>query len=118
VVGYMGMPRRYHYYYFAPEFQVYNILSTAGASVLAIGFALPVFYLTSSIRKGVKAGANPWGAHGLEWEIPSPPPTTNFDRIPIVTDDVYDYESDARRANIEMIESRTPEQLASTKETH
>ncbi|MBS1720667.1 MAG: cbb3-type cytochrome c oxidase subunit I [Armatimonadetes bacterium] len=118
VVGYMGMPRRYHYYYFAPEFQVYNILSTAGASVLAVGFALPVFYLTSSIRKGVKAGANPWGAHGLEWEIPSPPPTANFDRIPIVTDDVYDYESDARRPNIEMIESRTPEQLASTKETH
>jgi cytochrome c oxidase subunit 1 len=118
VVGYMGMPRRYHYYYFAPEFQVYNILSTAGASVLAVGFALPVFYLTSSIRKGEKAGANPWGAHGLEWEIPSPPPTANFDRIPIVTDDVYDYESDARRPNIEMIESRTPEQLASTKETH
>lgn len=96
IVGYMGMPRRYHYYYFAPEFQIYHILSTAGASVLAVGLTMPAFYLTASLIKGKKAGPNPWGAHGLEWQTASPPITTNFETVPIVTDDVYDYEGEHR----------------------
>ena len=39
ILGYLGMPRRYHAY--PPEFQVLNVLSTAGASILAIGYLLP-----------------------------------------------------------------------------
>ena len=89
ILGYLGMPRRYHVY--PPEFQVLNVLSTAGASVLAVGYALPMIYLAWSLKYGARAPANPWGAKGLEWETPSPPPTDNFIETPIVTDATYDY---------------------------
>jgi cytochrome c oxidase subunit 1 len=89
LVGYVGMPRRYHAY--APEFQVLNVLSTAGATVLAAGYVLPMIYLLWSLKFGRKAGANPWGAVGLEWATTSPPPKENFHETPVVTWDAYDY---------------------------
>jgi len=92
VLGYIGMPRRYHVY--PPEFQVLNVMSTAGASILAVGYLLPLTYLIWSLRYGAVAGRNPWGARGLEWQTPSPPPTENFERTPIVTEDAYAYEKD------------------------
>src|SRR2546425_9435305 len=90
VLGYLGMPRRYHAY--APEFQVLNVMSTAGASILAVGYALPLFYLIWSLRYGKIAGNNPFGAAGLEWQTTSPPPTFNFDKTPTVIDEAYAYE--------------------------
>jgi len=90
VLGYMGMPRRYHAY--PPEFQVLNVMSTAGASVLAVGYVLPMIYFVWSMRYGEDAGPNPWNAVGLEWMTPSPPPTYNFEETPIVTWEAYDYE--------------------------
>jgi cytochrome c oxidase subunit I len=89
VVGYLGMPRRYHHY--APEFQVHNVMSTAGASILGAGYFLPLAYLLWSLVYGKDAGANPWGATGLEWQTPSPPPTENFEATPTVTRPPYDY---------------------------
>ncbi|HEY0160329.1 MAG TPA: cytochrome c oxidase subunit I [Thermoanaerobaculia bacterium] len=89
LVGYVGMPRRYHAY--APEFQVLNVLSTAGATVLAAGYLLPMIYLAWSLKFGRRAGANPWGAAGLEWATSSPPPKENFHETPAVTWDAYDY---------------------------
>ncbi|MCU0251357.1 MAG: cytochrome c oxidase subunit I [Vicinamibacterales bacterium] len=89
IVGYLGMPRRYHAY--PPEFQLWNILSSAGAVMLAVGYAMPTFYLLYSLVKGKPAPANPWGAKGLEWETPSPPPTHNFDTTPVVTEPPYNY---------------------------
>ncbi|HVO32453.1 MAG TPA: cbb3-type cytochrome c oxidase subunit I, partial [Elusimicrobiota bacterium] len=89
ILGYLGMPRRYHVY--PPEFQVFNVMSTAGASVLGVGYALPLIYLIWSLRYGAKAGPNPWNATGLEWKTPSPPPTENFDYTPVVTEEAYDY---------------------------
>jgi len=89
VVGYLGMPRRYHHY--APEFQIYNVLSTAGASILLVGYVLPLIYLLWAMRYGPAAGPNPWRATGLEWQTPSPPPTHNFEHIPIVARGPYDY---------------------------
>lgn len=89
IMGYMGMPRRYHLY--PPEFQVYHILSTAGSTILALGYVMPLFYLLWSLRKGKDAPANPWGAKGLEWTVPSPPPTENFLVPPVVTEEAYDY---------------------------
>jgi cytochrome c oxidase subunit 1 len=89
VLGYLGMPRRYHAY--PAEFQVLNVMSSAGASILLLGYALPAFYLTFSLFKGAKAPANPWGAKGLEWTVPSPPPTFNFDEDPVVNEPAYDY---------------------------
>ena len=91
IVGYLGMPRRYWQY--PAEFQVWNVLSTAGASVLAIGFLLPGCYLLWSLKYGKVAGPNPWGALGLEWTIPSPPPTENFDGVPVVKGEPYDYQT-------------------------
>jgi len=89
ILGYMGMPRRYHTY--PPEFQVLNVMSSAGATVLGLGYALPLFYLLWSLKFGKKAGKNPWGAVGLEWETTSPPPTGNFDHAVVVTHEAYDY---------------------------
>ena len=92
ILGYMGMPRRYHAY---PTddvtWQVLNVLSSAGASILALGFLLPAIYLTWSWLRGPLASANPWGAKGLEWEAPSPPPVENFPVTPIVTTPAYSY---------------------------
>jgi cytochrome c oxidase subunit 1 len=91
IVGYLGMPRRYWQY--PPEFQVYNVLSTAGASILAVGYLLPMVYLLWSLRYGKPAPDNPWQATGLEWKTPSPPPTFNFDETPVVTWEAYEYET-------------------------
>jgi cytochrome c oxidase subunit 1 len=89
ILGYMGMPRRYHVY--PPEFQVFNVLSSAGASFLGLGFLLPLCYLTWSLKFGKKAGRNPWGASSLDWKTDSPPITSNFEVTPVVTVEAYDY---------------------------
>jgi cytochrome c oxidase subunit I len=89
ILGYLGMPRRYYAY--PPEFQVLNVLSTAGASILAVGYLLPLCYLLWSLWWGKPAGSNPYLATGLEWQTPSPPPVDNFEETPIVTSDPYDY---------------------------
>lgn len=91
MLGYLGMPRRYHAY--PEEFQVLNVLSTAGASILAVGYLMPMIYLVWSFRYGPVVGANPWRATGLEWRTASPPPLHNFDETPVVTWDAYDYRS-------------------------
>ncbi len=111
IMGFQGMPRRYHYY--PEEFQFYHIMSTAGASVLGLAFIIPGAYLTYSLLRGPKAGPNPWGAHGLEWETTSPPITLNFPTIPIVRDEVYDYapvdEAEQELATDAIIYPATPE---------
>jgi cytochrome c oxidase subunit 1 len=89
ILGYLGMPRRYHFY--PPEFQALNVLSTSGASILAIGYLLPALYLIWSLRHGAIAGNNPWQATGLEWQTQSPPLTENFAEIPIMDHEAYDY---------------------------
>ena len=90
LVGWLGMPRRYHSYH--PDFQVLNVMSTIGASILGLGFLIPVFYLGWSLFYGKDAGSNPWGARGLEWEVcTSPPDPHNFHEIPVVTKEAYAY---------------------------
>jgi cytochrome c oxidase subunit 1 len=89
VLGYLGMPRRYYSY--PPELQVLNVLSTAGATILAVGYLLPLAYLTWSMRYGKIAGPNPWPATGLEWHTASPPPQENFHVTPEVTWEPYDF---------------------------
>lgn len=89
VMGYLGMPRRYQVY--PEEFQFYHILSSAGASILGVGYLLPVIYFLWSLKYGPRAPANPWSATGLEWTTPSPPPTHNFLQTPVVTEDAYQY---------------------------
>jgi cytochrome c oxidase subunit I len=93
IVGYLGMPRRYHAY--APEFQIYNVLSTAGASILGVGYLLPIIYFAWSIKYGKKAPENPWNATGLEWQTLSPPPKHNFENLPVVDTEPYQYSPEA-----------------------
>src|SRR5271169_637462 len=90
ILGYVGMPRRYWQY--PPEFQTLNVLSTAGASILAAGYLLPMIYFVWSLRYGAIVDANPWAAAGLEWKTTSPPPTFNFDETPVVTWEAYNYD--------------------------
>jgi cytochrome c oxidase subunit 1 len=92
ILGYLGMPRRYWDYSHMPEWQALNVLSTAGASILAVGYLLPMVYLFWSLRYGKPAGDNPWAATGLEWQTSSPPPTFNFDETPVVTQEAYEYD--------------------------
>ena len=89
LLGYLGMPRRYHFY--PDEFQVLNVMSSAGASILGLGYLIPLVYLTWSMRYGPAAGPNPWGAKGLEWETSSPLPTDNFAATRVVTEEAYAY---------------------------
>jgi cytochrome c oxidase subunit I len=96
ILGYLGMPRRYHFY--PPEFQMLNVMSTAGASILAVGYVLPLVYLLASLRWGKLAGPNPWDATGLEWQTSSPPPKDNFIETPMVIGPPYDYVGRAHRS--------------------
>jgi cytochrome c oxidase subunit I len=89
LLGYLGMPRRYHAY--PPEFQIFHVLSTAGASILGVAYAMPLVYFLWSLKRGRVAGPNPWRATGLEWQTPSPPPQHNFETTPLVTDKPYAY---------------------------
>ena len=91
ILGYLGMPRRYHTY--PQEFQALNVLSTAGASILAVGYLMPLFYFAWSYFRGRPAGANPWDATGLEWQTDSPAPEHNFEETPVVTTGPYAYDA-------------------------
>ena len=91
-LGYMGMPRRYHVY--PPEFQVLNVLSSAGASILGVGYVIAFCYLVYSLKFGEKAPPNPWGATTLEWQTSSPPISENFEVTPVVTQEAYTYTSE------------------------
>jgi cytochrome c oxidase subunit 1 len=91
LVGYLGMPRRYHAY--PDEFQVLNVMSSGGTAVLGLGYFLPLVYLIGSLWYGKVAPANPWGAAGLEWQAASPPPTENFATQPVVREEAYAYDT-------------------------
>jgi cytochrome c oxidase subunit 1 len=84
------MPRRSYTY--PVDWQVWNVLSSAGASILAIAYTLPLLYLGWSLIWGKRAPINPWRATGLEWITSSPPPKHNFPRTPIVTREPYRYD--------------------------
>ncbi|MDK4702192.1 cbb3-type cytochrome c oxidase subunit I [Rhizobium sp. CNPSo 4062] len=98
LLGYLGMPRRYHVY--PPEFQVLNVISTGGAAVLGVAYVMPLIYLIYSMHCGKPAPNNPWDATGLEWTTPSPPPKHNFEALPVVDRPPYDYEIEMRDEHV------------------
>jgi cytochrome c oxidase subunit 1 len=90
LLGNMGMPRRYYAY--LPQFQAWNVASTAGASLLAFGFLIILIYLGIALRYGKAAGRNPWGSRGFEWDTASPPLTENFEVTPVITHRPHEYQ--------------------------
>ena len=109
ILGYQGMPRRYAAY--PEEFQVLNVFSTAGATVLGVGMTLPVIYLTYSLFFGPKADKNPWMLSGLEWRTTSPPPTLNFKEPPVVTWDAYSF---GEESGLDLEEARRKARVSPT----
>ncbi|HYV24898.1 MAG TPA: cbb3-type cytochrome c oxidase subunit I [Pyrinomonadaceae bacterium] len=109
VLGYMGMPRRYHTYPVElPSWQVLHVLSTAGASILGFGLMIPLIYLVWSMRYGRIAEANPWNLPGLEWQTASPPPTENFLTTPIVTHEAYEFAPPEHKEVVGKFERQAP----------
>jgi cytochrome c oxidase subunit I len=107
IMGWFGMPRRYHHY--DPVFQIWHVMSTGGAMVLALAYIMPLIYLTWSILYGERASGNPWQATGLEWQTPSPPPKENFEHTPEVTSDPYCYHPVGEPGEAEMAAPHQPQ---------
>ncbi|MBU1248013.1 MAG: cbb3-type cytochrome c oxidase subunit I, partial [Proteobacteria bacterium] len=89
LLGLQGMPRRYYDY--LPQFTNLQVASTVGSWVTLIGLVLMFSNLARGWKHGQKVGDNPWEAATLEWTLPSPPPTNNFDQEPVVTHGPYDF---------------------------
>jgi cytochrome c oxidase subunit 1 len=88
-MGYRGMPRRYYDY--LPQFHTEHLLSTIGSWILVVGLIIMLVNLVYALKKGAKAGANPWRGTTLEWQIQSPPMAENFEEIPRVEHGPYEY---------------------------
>lgn len=90
ILGLQGMPRRYFQY--LPRFHTNHVISTVGSWILAVGLILMFGNFIQSIFKGKKAPMNPWGGKTLEWQIPSPPPAENFEKVPVIEHGPYKYD--------------------------
>jgi cytochrome c oxidase subunit 1 len=85
MLGLLGMPRRIYTYNHHGLWEAYNLVSTIGSGVMAIGLLVFVFNIVQTSRKGLRAVNDPWLADTLEWYSTSPPPPHNFDHLPYVT---------------------------------
>lgn len=84
VLGMLGMPRRVFTYPDLPWYSALNMISTCGAFVMGISMLLLIYIIYKSLRKGKKAGKDPWDGFTLEWLTNSPPQLKNFDEVQVV----------------------------------
>jgi cytochrome c oxidase subunit 1 len=84
LLGYEGMQRRVADYKDVADLELLNIISTAGAAVIALSVLVFIANLWVSWRRPAPAGSDPWEGHTLEWWTTSPPPRHNFDSLPDV----------------------------------
>jgi cytochrome c oxidase subunit 1 len=84
IVGLEGMPRRIPTYPEGMGWDLWNMVETIGAFIIALSFAVFLFNVVRTRRRGEEAVGDPWDARTLEWSIPSPPPDYNFAEIPLV----------------------------------
>jgi cytochrome c oxidase subunit 1 len=87
MLGLLGMPRRIWTYHHGGLWEVYNLISTIGSGIMALAFVVFIANIVSTqwLRRGRRAGNDPWLADTLEWYTTSPPPDYNFDKVPYVT---------------------------------
>ena len=89
------MPRRVADY--PEQFATWNLLISLSSFVLGLSTLIFVYNMVRSWRTGARAEANPWRALTLEWQVSSPPPIFNFDRVPTVVGGPYEYGVPGRR---------------------
>lgn len=85
ILGLNGMPRRYYTYPTGMGWDLWNLVSTVGAFIIALSVLIFAINMVKSVRSGQPAGADPWDARTIEWLSASPPAPHNFDEIPVVT---------------------------------
>ncbi len=88
-LGLQGMPRRYIDY---PEaFTLWNHVSSIGYAITAVGVVVFLIMLAEAAIRRRPGVANPWGegATTLEWTLSSPPPTHQFNELPVVKGDEH-----------------------------
>ena len=85
MLGHLGMPRRVYTYSQHGLWEWYNLVSSIGSGIMALGMLVFVANVVKTARAGVRAGNDPWLADTLEWYTTSPPPPHNFDSLPYIT---------------------------------
>jgi cytochrome c oxidase subunit I len=83
-LGLSGMPRRIYTYQPGLGWSTYNLISTIGSFILAVGILMTIVNIAINYKRGRVAGPDPWKGNTLEWFVPSPPPVNNFDTVPRV----------------------------------
>jgi cytochrome c oxidase subunit 1 len=89
LIGTQGMPRRVSDY--SPQFANWNLFISIASFALGASTIVFLYNMVTSMRRGAPAEANPWRALTLEWQVSSPPPIFNFDEIPQVVGNPYEY---------------------------
>ncbi len=84
IVGMLGMARRVYTYPAGYGWEIYNILSTIGAAMMAVGTLIFIGNVVLSMRSGKRPGPNPWDADTLEWAPSTPAPQHGFTVMPII----------------------------------
>jgi cytochrome c oxidase subunit I len=111
-LGLSGMPRRVAHYPTGAGWDLMNLVSTIGSLVLGLGVLVTVYNVIRSLKRGARAGNDPWKANTLEWFTPSPPPPNNFDVVPRIRS--LEPMKDIRRAVKEQATSRSREARGSS----